>query len=103
MPGSANPGISCGDLDEADLDIEWAGAVARNATIVYVYSDDVIASLIYAVDQNIAPVISMSYGGCEPQDLVDLPSIQATAQQANAQGITWLAAAGDNGAARLRG
>ncbi len=96
--GSANPGISSGDLPEADLDIEWAGAVARNATIVYVYSDDVIKSLNYAVDQNIAPVISMSYGGCEPQDLIDLPSFQATAQQANAQGQTWIAASGDNGA-----
>ena len=27
--------------EEADLDIEWAGAIARNANIIYVYSTDV--------------------------------------------------------------
>src|ERR1035438_10125040 len=32
-------------------------------------------------------------------DLVDLPSYRQLVQQANAQGITWLAAAGDQGAA----
>ena len=45
-----------------------------------------------------APVISMSYGLCEQADMVDLPGYQAVAQQANAQGITWLNAAGDAGA-----
>jgi uncharacterized protein (TIGR03437 family) len=98
VPGSKNPGISPDDLPEADLDIEWSGAVARNAQIVYVYSTDVIQSLIYAIDSNIAPVLSMSYGACEPQDLVDLPGYQQLAQQANAQGMTWVTAAGDSGA-----
>ncbi len=98
VPGSADPGTSSGDLPEADLDIEWSGAVARNAAIVYVYSTDVIQSLFYAIDQNIAPVLSMSYGGCEGGDLIDLPSYQALAQQANSQGMTWLSASGDSGA-----
>jgi uncharacterized protein (TIGR03437 family) len=97
-PGSKNPGISADDLPEADLDIEWSGAVARNAQIVYVYSTDVIQSLIYAIDSNVAPVLSMSYGACEPADLVDLPGYQQLAQQANAQGMTWVTAAGDSGA-----
>jgi uncharacterized protein (TIGR03437 family) len=97
--GSANPGISSTDLPEADLDIEWSGAIAFNAQIVYVYSTDVFQSALYAIDQNLAPVLSMSYGGCEGGDLVDLPAYQTMAQQANAQGITWLAAAGDFGAA----
>ena len=99
VPGRQNPGIVPGDVDESNLDIEWAGAVARNATVVFVYSDDVWTSAMYAVDQNLAPVLSMSYGQCEPSDLVDLPSDQQLAQQANAQGMTWLAAAGDDGAA----
>jgi uncharacterized protein (TIGR03437 family) len=98
VPGSPDPGISSGDLGEADLDIEWSGAVARNATVIYVYSDDVWTSALYAVDQNLAPVITMSYGECEQSDLADLPTFQSTAQQANAEGITWLAAAGDSGA-----
>jgi len=99
VPGSKNPGKNSDDLPEADLDIEWAGAIARNATIVYVYSTDVMQSLSYAIDNNVAPVISMSYGACEPQDIIDLPSYQQMALQANAQGQTWLAASGDAGAA----
>jgi uncharacterized protein (TIGR03437 family) len=94
-----NPGIVQGDVDESDLDIEWATAVARNATVVFVYSTDVQTSAQYAVDQDFAPVLSMSYGQCEMYDLIDLPSQRQLVQQANAQGITWLAAAGDDGAA----
>jgi len=40
----------------------------------------------------------MSYGNCEGYDLVDLPSYRQLVQQANAEGITWLAASGDQGA-----
>ena len=29
---------SAGDLAEADLDIEWSGGIARNATVVFVYA-----------------------------------------------------------------
>ena len=46
---------------EADLDIEWAGAMARGARIVYVYSNNVFDAVQYAVDENVAPVLSMSY------------------------------------------
>ena len=98
--GGGNPGlqIQSGDMGESDLDIEWSGAVARDATIYFVYSEDVFTSFFYALDQDYAPVISMSYGDCEYYDLVDLPTYQSAAQQANAQGITWIAAAGDSGA-----
>ncbi len=97
--GQTDPGVSQSDVAEADLDVEWAGAVARNAQIIFVNSSNVFTSLQDAVDQVYAPVITMSYGVCEGSDLVDLPSERQTAQQANAQGITWLNAAGDNGAA----
>jgi uncharacterized protein (TIGR03437 family) len=99
VAGSADPGISQDDLPEADLDLEWASAVARNATIEYVYSDDIDKSITYAIDQDIAPVVTMSYGECEGWDLLDMPTFEALAQQANAEGITWLAAGGDSGAA----
>ena len=99
VPQSTDPGTSDTDLPEADLDIEWAGAVAPNAQVLYVYSTDVVQSALYAIDQNVAPVLSMSYGACEPSDIIDLPTYQSMAQQANAQGMTWLAAAGDAGAA----
>lgn len=92
-----DPGVSPGDLVEADLDLEWSGAIAPNANIYYVNSTNVFVSAIVAVDGNVAPVISMSYGSCE----VDAPVsyLQPVAQQANAQGITILNASGDSGAA----
>ena len=91
-----DPGKNATDLPEADLDIEWAGAVAPNANIIYVYSGSVTTSAQYAIDQNLAPVMSMSYGGCE---LEGTTAFRAVAQQANAQGITWFVSSGDSGAA----
>ncbi len=100
VPNSKDPGISNDDLIEADLDLELAGAMAPNATIVFVNSNDVETSVQYAIQNNLAPVVSMSYGDCETDSgSADLMSLQSLAMQANAQGITWLAAAGDNGAA----
>ena len=100
VPGSRDPGISSDDLPEADLDLEWSGAVARGATIIYVYAWDVITAVQYAIDQNLAPVVSISYGFCEREQPSSAATLlQASAMQANAQGITWFAASGDNGAA----
>jgi subtilase family serine protease len=96
----ADPGTSQSDLAEADLDLEWSGAVARNATIIYVNSSNAFDSMIYAVDHNLAPVISISYGVCELQVAPsDANSLAQIAQQANAQGITIVAPSGDSGAA----
>jgi uncharacterized protein (TIGR03437 family) len=89
-----DPGLTS-DLQEADLDLQWAGALAPGATIVYAYSTDAYNSLQYAVDQNLGKVISISYGSCE---LYETPAFEVVAQQANAQGITVLAASGDAGA-----
>src|ERR1700722_18085761 len=97
VPGSANPGsdAASGDLAESDLDLEWGGAVARNSSLIFVYSSDVMTSLQYAIDQNLAPVVSISYGGCEPET----PPSEYRGFVAYAQGITWFAASGDDGAA----
>ncbi|HWF09522.1 MAG TPA: protease pro-enzyme activation domain-containing protein [Bryobacteraceae bacterium] len=97
VPGSRRPDNS--DEGEADLDLEWSGAVARNAAITFVYSENVMDAVLYAIDHNLAPVISLSYGSCEPEDPSDAPTFQSWAQQANIQGITWVNATGDNGAA----
>jgi uncharacterized protein (TIGR03437 family) len=102
VPGSPNPGNSpkSGDLSESDLDLEWSGAVARNATIIFVYSTDVMTSVQYAIDQNLAPVVSVSYGSCELETPAsEYNAFSDWAKQANAQGITWFAASGDSGAA----
>jgi uncharacterized protein (TIGR03437 family) len=94
-----DPGFSANDIPEADLDIEWSGGIAKNATILFVYSDNTFDAVLYAINNNLAPVISMSYGFCEQMDLIDLPTFQSWAQQANSQGTTWFTAAGDSGAA----
>lgn len=91
-----DPGKIAADMVEADLDLEWSGAVARNATIYYIYSRSVRTSLQYAIDQNVAPILTYSYGACE---FGSSTALRYLAQQANAQGITVLAASGDQGAA----
>jgi subtilase family serine protease len=101
--GSPDPGVSSDDLIESSLDLEYSGGIAPNATILFVYSTDVWTSIEYAIDEAIAPIISTSYGYCEPQNSSSPPStpayFESLAQQANSMGITWLAASGDTGAA----
>jgi subtilase family serine protease len=101
--GCVDPGITS-DLVEADLDLEWSGAVARNANIVFVTCDakhgGVFTSAQYAIDNNLAPVISMSYGGCEPLNGQSVATqTRAIIQQANSNGITFISSSGDEGAA----
>lgn len=100
VPGSPDPGTSSTDLVEADLDLEWSGGLAPNAPVLYVNSNNAFGSLQYAIDQDIAPVLTISYGSCEAQTGSNFSkSLQLSAQQANAQGMTLVAAAGDDGAA----
>lgn len=95
-----DPGTNTDDMVEADLDIEWSGAVAKGATIIYVNSTDVMNSFEYAITQNLAPVLSISYGACETNySTSDVQTLQTLTQQANAQGMTIIAPAGDSGAA----
>jgi subtilase family serine protease len=103
VPGATNPGIVAGDAGESDLDLEMTGAVAPNARIIFVYSGNVTNSVRYAIDQAIAPVVSYSYAGCEAnQSSSVIASLEPLAQQANAQGITWIAGqrSGSNGCGR---
>ena len=97
-------GFSSGDEVEADLDVEWSGGVAKNAAILYVYvgsnsAQNVFNSMEYAIDNNLAPVISTSYGNCEANLGAFTTVLRSDAQQANLQGQTITAAAGDSGAA----
>jgi hypothetical protein len=108
---------TCGDLPEADLDIEWSGAAARNAQIIFVNAPatfnsacteitnngGVNAALAYAINPPsgppIAPVISMSYGLCE----AEAESLETELEQGNAEGVTIMNSAGDSGAAGCDG
>jgi len=94
-----DPGITNGQ-GEATGDIENAMAVARDASLILVTTTDVFTSVAYAVDDNLAPVISLSSGTCEKVVSGNQPlQVRSVAQQANAEGITWVAGSGDNGAA----
>jgi uncharacterized protein (TIGR03437 family) len=102
VPGYPDPGVLQNDLGEALLDLEYSGGIAPNATIQFVYAPNVLESVVYAIDQNLAPVMSMSYGSCEAEvssGSSTSAAFRSAAQQANAQGMTWIAASGDSGAA----
>ncbi len=100
-----DPGID-GDETEAILDVSWSGAVAKNATIDFVVSATtettlgVDLSALYIVDNNLASILSESYGVCEATlGNAGNAFYNALWQQAAAQGITALISAGDGGSA----
>lgn len=91
---------------EADLDIEWSGAVAPKATINFVVSGSTNAtdgsdlSAQYIVDNNLAPVLSSSFGECEQLlGQAENTFYNNLWEQAAAQGITVIVSSGDSGAA----
>ena len=91
--------MSSSDIDEAQLDVEWSGAAAQGATILFVYSTDVFNSLTYAIDNKVAPIITISYGLCESSwGTATLKSDNLLLAQANTQGQTVMAPSGDAGA-----
>ena len=100
-----DPGIVSDDVDESELDVQWSGAVAKGATILLVVSkstkaaDGIDLSAAYIVDNNLAPVVSMSYGDCEQDDSQGSQSYNSLWQQAAAQGISVFVSTGDDGSA----
>jgi len=116
-PGIVGPGVSncygtsTDDEIEADLDSEWSGAIAPGANIYLVVSQTTCSnpnqvsqgvdlSALYAVDNNLAGVISDSYGNCEANLLqAGNQFYNSLWEQAAAQGITVAVAAGDTGSA----
>ena len=105
-----DPGIVPGDETESDLDLQWAGAVAKGATIKFVTSATtnttlgVDLSAQYAVDNNVAPVLSESYGICEAAlGTAGNQFYNSVWQQAAAEGITAFVSAGDSGSAGCDG
>jgi subtilase family serine protease len=90
---------------EAYLDVEWAGAVAPNATIDLVIAADTALSnglnlaAERAVYSNIAPIISLSFGNCESTLGSSNQFWNSLWEQAAAQGITVLVSSGDAGSA----
>jgi len=105
-PNDNDPGFpSLGDEHESDLDLEWAGAIARNGNILFVTADNnphngIEDAIQYAIDNNVAPILSISYGLCEVRkSITDMTFLEGLYKQANAQGMTIVSSTGDHGAA----
>ena len=112
VPGTGTATACTGDQTETDLDLEWTEGVAKNATIKFVYAGNgsgtnctnrtknVFDALQYAIANNVAPIISISYGNCEANlGKSFVLTMQQWAQEANAKGQTISGPAGDEGAA----
>lgn len=121
-PGSSstNPGVQPnGNESEADVDTQWAGAVAPGATIDLVVSADNPnstlssfggdVSAVYVIDGNVSPmpsVLGYSYGECEfflgnagnaLYGGAPVKDVTGEWAQAAAEGITVVVSTGDNG------
>jgi len=109
-----------GDEGESDLDLEWSGGVAKNASITFVYaglgSGDTCTSRIDSVwdalnsaltggtsNTPAAPFVSTSYGFCEQglqaQNAGFAAMVRTWVQTGQTLGVTLVGPAGDAGAA----
>ncbi len=104
VPGSGTEAAYPGDEGEANIDLEYSSGIASAANVLFVFTGssknyNVFDALVFAITQNIAPIISVSYGACEALiSPTELQQYNALFQQAAAQGQTIVSASGDNGA-----
>jgi Pro-kumamolisin, activation domain len=105
-PGTLNlvpvgtPGqFTSGDADESNLDVQRAGSVAPGATITLAYSNNALNTSLPQLVQLNPSTISISYGDCEANfSAGEYTTIETALSQAQAQGTTVTASAGDNAA-----
>ncbi len=100
-----DPGVN-GDEIEGDLDTQWSNAIAPNATVDFVIAEDTESTFgtdlaaQYIVNNNLAAILSESFGECEAFLGLNLNAFEfALWQQAAAQGMTVVVSAGDAGSA----
>jgi len=102
-----DPGdLGGGEEAEATLDATWSGGLATGATVDFVVSastnttDGVDLSELYIIDNNLTDIMTESFGGCEAdQSSAEASAISSLAQQAAAEGITYIVSSGDSGVA----
>jgi len=99
-----DPGIVAGGTVENTLDVQWAGAVAKKATVILVVTKTTATTYggqlsdSYIVDNTVAPVTSGSYGSCEAGlGTTGNAALNAIYQQGAAEGISMFDSAGDQG------
>ena len=102
-----DPGnLGGGEEVEALLDVTWSSAIAPGAKVVQVVSastdttDGVDLSEVYIIDNNLGDIMTESFGSCEAVETsAQLANDSALAEQAAAQGITYMVSTGDAGSA----
>jgi len=109
VPSTGTPTFRSFDATEADLDLEWSNAVAKNADVVYVFAGntgDAFRAISHVINQGLsfAQIISNSFGLCET-DLGQSSAVAMwqTIRQGNSQGQTITTASGDTGASDCEG
>jgi subtilase family serine protease len=107
-PGTGTSTVYSGDESESDLDVEYSGAIAKGATILFVYTGNgnygAFDALQYTIDNDLAPIVSSSYGTCEPAlGQSEFNLLNAVLAQAATQGQTVISAAGDAGSSDCYG
>lgn len=92
------------DQTENALDVEWSGAVAKGANVVLVFTtptatnDAVYLSANYVIQNNIAPILNVSYGECElGLGTTGNGAYNTLWQTASTEGIAVFVASGDSG------
>jgi subtilase family serine protease len=110
VPGTGDSTVVAdGDEGESDIDVEWSGAMAPGANVVFVYTGSnnnfgVFDSVQYAVDELIAPIISLSYASCETElNTSSLGILENVMSQAASQGQSIITASGDQGSTACSG
>jgi len=102
-----DPGPVYGDETEAIADVEYAGALAPDATLNVIVTGStelnqgIDLSMAYAVDNDLSPITSLSYGGCETLNNAFAPNVvalyKAAYEQGAAEGISHFVSSGDYG------
>jgi hypothetical protein len=101
-----DPGdIGGGEEAEATLDVTWSETIASASVVSLVVSattnttDGVDLSESYIIDNNLADIMTESFGSCEAAyTSTEAQGYATLAEQAAAQGITYMVASGDSGA-----
>jgi subtilase family serine protease len=119
VPNTGTSNLISGDEGESELDLEYASGSAPGATVVFIYTgcgtstssspltdtstcnnNGVFTSMAYAITNNVAPILTLSYGSCETESAsFAATQLEPLLQQANTQGQTFIASSGDTGAA----
>jgi subtilase family serine protease len=96
--GGSDPGeTGDGNEDEAYLDTEIIGGLAPGAQLILVSDTDASTAAQYAIDQNFAAILNISFGQCESVEAAANATIESMYEQAVLEGITITVSSDDAG------